>query len=109
MMSGNLSPYQLGAAPGVLSRPEEPTMLEPIVKRCAGLDVHKMRVVATVLLEQPDGQVSQETRSVGTFRPDREALCAWLGEAGVELAVMESTGNYWKSIYAALESASIKT
>ena len=57
-----------------------------------------MVVVATVLVEQPDGQVSQQTRSFGTFRPDREALGAWLGEAGVELAVMESTGNYWKSI-----------
>ena len=51
-----------------------------------------------MLVEQPDGQVSQQTRSFGTFRPDREALGAWLGEAGVELAVMESTGNYWKSI-----------
>ena len=77
-------------------------MLEPIVKRCAGLDVHKRVVVATVLVEQPDGQVSQQTRSFGTFRPDRDALCGWLGEAGVELAVMESTGNYWKSSYAAL-------
>jgi len=84
-------------------------MLEPIVKRCADLDVHMMVVVATVLVEQPDGQVSQKTRSFGTFRADREALCEWLGEAGVELAVMESTGNYWKSIYAALETASIKT
>ena len=84
-------------------------MLEPIVKRCAGLDVHKMVVVATVLVEQPDGQVSQQTRSFGTFRSDRDALCGWLGEAGVELAVMESTGNYWKSIYAALETASIET
>ena len=74
-------------------------MLEPIVKRCAGLDVHKMVVEATVLVEQADGQVSQETRSVGTFRADREALCGWLSAAGVELAVMESTGNYWKSIY----------
>jgi len=68
-----------------------------------------MIVVATVLVEPPDGQVSQETRSFGTFRPDREALCAWLGEAGVELAVMESRGNDWKSIDAALESASIET
>lgn len=36
MMSGNLSPYQPDVAPTVLSRPEEPTMLEPMVTR-AGL------------------------------------------------------------------------
>ena len=57
-------------------------MLEPIVKRCAGLDVHKMVVVATVLVEQPDGQVSQQTRSFGTFRSDRDALCGWLARLG---------------------------
>ena len=40
-------------------------MIEAIVSRCAGLDVHKMVIVATVLLEQADGQVLQETRSWG--------------------------------------------
>jgi transposase len=84
-------------------------MIEAIVSRCAGLDVHKMVIVATVLLEQADGQVLQETRSFSSFRRDREALCRWLQEGEVELVVMESTGNYWKSIYAALESARLKT
>ncbi len=31
--------------------------IEPIVQRCAGLDVHKEVVVATVLIEQPDGGI----------------------------------------------------
>lgn len=84
-------------------------MIEAIVSRCAGLDVHKMVIVATVLLEQADGQVRQETRSFSSFRQDREALCQWLQDGAVELVVMESTGNYWKSIYAALESARLKT
>ncbi len=82
-------------------------MIEPIVKRCAGLDVHKMVVVATVWLEQADGDLSQESRECGTFRRDRQALCDWLQAHQVELVVMESTGNYWKSIYAALESAQL--
>jgi len=68
-----------------------------------------MMLVATVLLEQADGQVVQETRSFSSFRQDREALCRWLQEGAVELVVMESTGNYWKSIDAALESAQLKT
>lgn len=80
-------------------------MIEAIVTRCAGLDVHKMSVVATVLIEQADGRVYQENRQFGTFRGDRQALCEWLKAHQVELVVMESTGNYWKSIYAALESA----
>jgi transposase len=84
-------------------------MIEAIVKRVAGLDVHKMVIVATVLLEPANGQVAQETRSFSSFRQDREALCHWLQESAVELVVMESTGNYWKSIDAALESAQLKT
>jgi transposase len=84
-------------------------MIEAIVSRCAGLDVHKRVLVATVLLEQVDGQVVQETRTFSSFRQDREALCRWLQESAVELVVMESTGNYWKSSYAALASAPLKT
>lgn len=84
-------------------------MIEPIVKRCAGLDVHKMSVMVTVLIEQPDGGLVEETRQFGTFRKDRQALCDWLNQQGVELAVMESTGTYWKSIPGTLEAAAIAT
>lgn len=82
-------------------------MVEPIVKRCAGLDVHKMSVVATVLIEQDEGNLVEQTRAFGTFHPDRQALCDWLKEQRIELAVMERTGTYWKSIYAALEAAGL--
>ena len=83
-------------------------MIEAIVKCCAGLDVHKMVVVATVVAEQADGSLRQRSRQFRTFRAQRQALCGWLQAQEVELAVMESTGNYWKSIYAALESAKIE-
>ena len=65
-------------------RPEEFTLIEAIVRRVAGLDVHKRVSVATVLLEQADGQVVQETRSFSSFRQDREALCRWLQASAVE-------------------------
>lgn len=84
-------------------------MIEAIVQRCAGLDIHKMVVVATVICEHDEGELEQYTRSFGTFRAERQALCQWLQTHRVELAVMESTGNYWKSVYAALESAGIET
>lgn len=48
-------------------------MVEPMVKRCAGLDIHKMQVMVTVLLEQADGQFQESAREFGTFRADRLA------------------------------------
>ncbi|MBF0467263.1 MAG: hypothetical protein HQK61_00005 [Desulfamplus sp.] len=66
--------------------------LEPIVKRCAGLDIHKMIIVATVLLEQADGTVQKETREFGTFRKHRRQLGRWLKGHDIELVIMESTG-----------------
>lgn len=38
-------------------------MDSPIVKRYAGLDIHKMIVVATIQLMLEDGSVIEETRS----------------------------------------------
>jgi transposase len=77
--------------------------LKPIVKRSAGLDVHKKIVVATMILEQADGTIVEETKEFGTFPNQRKHLAKWLQEHEVELVIMESTGVYWKSIYAALE------
>jgi len=82
-------------------------MIEPIVKRCAGLDVHKMQVTVTVLIEQEDGSVEEETREFKTFRKHRKQLCRWFNRLGIDLAIMESTGNYWRSIHDSLEAADI--
>jgi transposase len=81
--------------------------MEPIHKRVAGLDVHRMRHVATVLVEEEEGMVTKATRQFGGFKRDLRALTAWLQEHSVQLVVMESTGIYWKSVYAALEAAGI--
>ena len=43
-------------------------MLEPIVNRVAGLDVHKMVILATILITQEDGETRKETKEFGTFR-----------------------------------------
>ena len=60
-----------------------------------------------MLIEVDDGTVTQHQRSFGGFQRDLRDLVAWLLELGVELVVMESTGIYWKSVYAALEKAGI--
>ena len=79
-------------------------MISPIVKSCAGLDVHKMLVVISIQTEHDDGSIMEETRSFGTFRKHRRQLCRWLKKHEVELVIMESTGIYWKSIYQSQES-----
>lgn len=78
-----------------------------LYRRIAGLDVHRMLYVLTVLIELDDGTLEKHQRAFGGFKRDRRALVAWLLELGVGLVVMESTGIYWKSIYAALEQAGI--
>ena len=81
--------------------------MRALYRRVAGIDVHRMQHVVTVLLEQPDGSMQRQTRQYGGFRCDCRALAAWLAELHVELVVMESTGIYWKSVYAHLENAGV--
>jgi transposase len=81
--------------------------LQPLHRRVAGIDVHRMLHVVTVLIELPDGTISKQSREFGGFKRDCRALAEWLRECGVELVVMESTGIYWKSVYAHLERAGI--
>jgi transposase len=79
-------------------------MIEPLVRCCAGLDVHKAVVVCTVLQENPQGELTKETREYATFSDELTKLANGLASLGVELALMESTGVYWKSLYEALEA-----
>lgn len=82
--------------------------MKPMVKSCAGLDVHKMMVMVTIRKET-DGGIDEVTQSFGTFKKDRLDLCNLLKQEHVELAIMESTGVYWKSIYLSLVTAGITT
>lgn len=81
--------------------------MEPMHKRVAGLDVHRMKHVVTVLIEEKDGTLTKVTRQFGGFKRDLRELIGWLGEHRVERVVMESTGIYWKSVYASLSAAGI--
>jgi transposase len=83
-------------------------MIEALAKRSAGLDVHKKIVVGTVLIENTHGQIEKQTREFRTFRKELNTLAEWLSESEVEIAVMESTGIYWKSVYEALERKEVK-
>ena len=42
--------------------------LQPLHRRVAGIDVHRMLHVVTVVVEQPDGATLQASREFGGFR-----------------------------------------
>ncbi len=79
----------------------------PIYKRVIGLDVHQAQITGCAITEQPDGSVTYERREFGGFKRDRKALAEWARSIGPDIVVMESTGIYWKSPYAALEGVGI--
>lgn len=83
--------------------------LSPIVKSSAGLDVHLKMVVVTVLQESDNGELKETVREFSTFLAELNKLACWLSAEKVELAVIESTGIYWKSVFEVLESKSIRT
>jgi len=78
-------------------------MIEPLVKCCAGLDVHRASVVGTVIREDDTGEIHRETQEYSCYRKGLLELGRWLCVHGVELAVMESTSIYWKPVYEVLE------
>lgn len=83
-------------------------MISAIAKCVAGLDIHKAIIVCTLLREDSDGQPVKQVREYKTFRSDIYELAKWLKTSDVELAVMESTGVYWKQTYEALEDGGLK-
>lgn len=84
------------------------SQLEILHERVAGIDVHRMKHVVTVLIEDAAGNITRHTREFGGFKRDLKALAAWLRELGVELVILESTGIYWKSVYARLEEVGLR-
>ncbi len=82
--------------------------LVPIHKRVIGLDVHQAQITACAILEEADGETRIEQRQFGAFKKDRRALAAWAAALNPDEVVMESTGIYWKSPYAALEGVGIR-
>ena len=78
--------------------------MDVIVERCAGLDVHRDNVVATVRVPaQGRRRWDQQTRTFKSTLGGLAELTGWLAEAGVTLVGMEATGIYWKTVFQALE------
>jgi len=82
--------------------------LATLYKRVIGLDIHQAQITACALIEMPDGSTRSEQRQFGGFKRDRRELANWAASLAPEEVVMESTGIYWKSPYAALEEVGIR-
>jgi len=74
--------------------------------RVIGLDVHQAQITACALIEGEDG-VHIERCTFKTFKRGLRELTDWCRKHRAEVVVMESTGIYWKSPYAALEKAGL--
>src|SRR3954462_1493220 len=77
--------------------------MQAIIERCCGLDVHQETVVACLLTGAADARARKEVRTFRTVMRELEALRDWLKAAGVTHVGMESTGVYWRPVYAVLE------
>jgi len=81
--------------------------LTALYKRVIGLDVHQAQITACALIEEEDGTLRIVQRQFGAFKRDRRSLAEWAAGLCPDEVVMESTGIYWKSPYAALEAVGI--
>ena len=79
--------------------------MQTLVERGCGLDVHQATVVACLLHVMRDGRVQKQMRTFGTTTRELVNLCEWLRSEGCTHVAMESTGVYWKPVYAILEGA----
>jgi len=73
-------------------------------KVCCGIDVHKSSVTACLMWGPADQEPQSEIRRFGTMSGELKQLREWLKQAHCEVAVMESTGAYWKPVWNILET-----
>jgi len=70
---------------------------------CAGLDVHQKTVVACTLVGPAGADPQIDKRTFGTSTSELLAMADWLRQRGITHVAMESTGTYWKPIWAILD------
>lgn len=71
--------------------------------RIAGIDVHKKMLAVVVTEVGVQGEYQFERIRYGSNPEQLRLLAAWLIEHEVEEVVMESTAQYWKPVWGALE------
>jgi transposase len=72
--------------------------MQVIRPNAAGIDIGDTFHAVAV----PPSRDSQAVRSFGAFTCDLQAIVQWLKQCDIETVAMESTGVYWKPLYALL-------
>jgi transposase len=72
--------------------------MEVMHQHCAGLDVHKKSVVASVRLAEGSKAVT-EVKTFATTTSGLLAMSDWLSRNGCTHVAMEATGVYWKPVW----------
>ena len=68
----------------------------------AGIDVHK-RMLAVVVAVLGEQEIEYRQRKFGTSYGELEGLTEWLSQQQVSEIAMESTAQYWRPVWLALE------
>lgn len=71
--------------------------------RIAAIDVHKKMLAVVWADVTGEGEYQFERRKFGSTQEQLQQLAEWLVQQEVEEIVMESTAQYWKPVWAALE------
>jgi transposase len=77
--------------------------MDVLFESCAGLDVHQKTVVACRMYRGRDNKLRTEKQTFRTMTAGLLQLNDWLAEVDISHVAMESTGDYWKSVYNILE------
>jgi transposase len=77
--------------------------MEKVYPYCAGLDVHKVTVVACRFSLDQAGRKQKESVTFGTTTAELLRLSDWLTAGQCTHVAMESTGEYWKPVWNILE------
>lgn len=83
----------------------EYAMLEAVLERCCGLDVHKKTVTACLLIGPLDQPPRELLTTFATTTKGLLELRDWLESHGCTHVAMESTGIYWRPVYHILEGS----
>jgi hypothetical protein len=71
--------------------------------KTAGIDVHKKVLAVVVSDVEIESEYQFERRMFNSYPEQLRSLAAWLVEQEAEEVVMESTAQYWKPVWGALE------
>ena len=78
--------------------------MDVLYRRCAGLDVHKKTVVASVRLAE-ESKVIERGEDVRDHHEGPLGLSDWLSRTVCTHVAMEATGVYWKPVWHVLSVA----